>query len=58
MAAHDAESAWTALVRLGWTLYMPTGMPKGYALCPSCTANPTTVDDAVRAAKRGRKKRS
>jgi hypothetical protein len=52
--AVDPAAAWDALVKLGWSSRHPGS---GYAVCPACTANPESVDDAVRAAQKRRKRK-
>lgn len=51
--ADDPGRAWTELLKVGWAFYTPpTVTVRGYARCPTCTASPETIDDAVAAAKR------
>jgi hypothetical protein len=49
--ADSPESAWVAIQALGWTLYR-----QGYALCPTCTADPPNVDKDAAQAMRRRKR--
>jgi hypothetical protein len=56
ISAVDAEHAWTGLQKIGWTFFRATPTSVGYARCPSCTANPPSIDDNVRAAHKGRKR--
>jgi hypothetical protein len=51
------ENAWRDLKAIGWSFHVSQYGGRGYALCPTCTQNPETVDDAVKAAKKGRKRR-
>ena len=56
--ADDAADAWGDLLRLGWSLYTSEVMAaRTYAICPSCTANPRSIDDAVKSAKKSRKQK-
>ena len=58
VSAVDVESAWAALLAARWTHYFPARNPRGYAICPTCTATPHSVDaDAAMAARRSRKKK-
>jgi hypothetical protein len=55
--AVDADDAWAEMLRLGWSLYISEVMAgRTYALCPSCTAHPRSIEDLVKAAK-GRRRR-
>ncbi len=55
--AGDADAAWAELVRFGWSLYTSEVMAgRTYAICPSCTANPVSVENAVRGARKARKR--
>lgn len=55
--ATSPANAWTDLVRLGWSHCFPEGNRTGYALCPTCTKEPFSVEDAVKKAHKKRKKR-
>lgn len=57
VAAADAEHAWAALQRIGWSFYKATPESTGYARCPTCTTSPPTIEDNVRVAKKVRKRK-
>jgi hypothetical protein len=60
VAAVEAERAWDELLKLGWTLYIPVTNPRGTLGARHAGptwANPVTIEDAVRAARRKRKRR-
>jgi hypothetical protein len=54
IAAVDAAHAWSDLLKIGWSVN-DKGRP--CAICPKCTANPETIDDAAKAAQKRRKKK-
>jgi hypothetical protein len=53
--APDAGTAWKWLVRMGWSHYVPTKNPPGYALCARCGGTPWSIDLAAEMAKKGRR---
>lgn len=57
MKAADKEAAWGQLLKLGWSTYQARPGTREYAVCPSCTANPGSIDDAVKSAHKARKRK-
>lgn len=55
--ATTSENAWHDLKAIGWTYHVSQYGGRGYALCTTCTAAGETVDDAVKAASKKRKRR-
>jgi hypothetical protein len=55
--AGDAAEAWGQLLGLGWSLYTSEVMAgRTYAICPSCTTNPVRIEDAVKSARKAKKR--
>lgn len=57
ITAPDKTTAWGEMLKLGWSVYQHAPGTRQYALCPSCTAHPRTVDDAVKRAHEARKRK-
>jgi hypothetical protein len=64
VAATTPADAWDEMLKLGWSSYEPIVVPRQggasgrHAVCASCTAYPETIEDAVRAARKARHRRS
>jgi hypothetical protein len=54
----DAPHAWSQLVAMGWTIYVPPKKPRGHARCARCAVTPWSFDQAVEQAKKARKRKS
>lgn len=51
------DEVWPKLVAVGWTLYQHTAASRQYAVCPTCSMTPHSVDIAAARARKARKRK-
>ncbi len=57
ITARDKATAWGELLKLGWSTYQRGPGTREYAVRPSCTANPVSIENAVKSAHKARKRK-
>ena len=56
VSAADIAQVWGELLKVGWSLYTPPASTRSYAVCPECSGQPWTIEQATETAVRRRRK--
>ena len=57
VTADDAPGAWSQLVAMGWSLCMPEGNSRAYAICQRCSVTPWSFEKTLDKARKARNRK-